>query len=72
MAKGLVKASEAYEEFREGLPWGNRTSFYLAIERGEIPAVRFGSAVYVPRRALEAIAAGDLVALAQVRQSHAL
>jgi hypothetical protein len=60
---GLVRAGVAFEEYAGRLPWNTRPSYYKAIERGEIPSLKFGSAVYVPRWALEALANGDVEAL---------
>ena len=65
---GLVKASVGWHEYRGRLPWNSRPSYYAAIERGEIPSVRFASAVYVPRWALEALVNGDVDALQRGRQ----
>lgn len=60
---GLVKASAGWAEFQGRLPWRSRARYYLALSRRQIPSARFGSAVYVPRWALEALATGDLDAL---------
>ena len=65
---GLVKASDALREYAGRLPWTSKPSFYLAISRGEIPCVKFGAAVYVPRWALEALANGDVNALRRDRR----
>ena len=65
---GLVKASVGWHEFRDHLPWNSRPSYYSAIDRGEIPSVKFGTAVYVPRWALEALASGDIEALKRARR----
>ena len=67
--QGLVKASAAFREYAGRLPWASRPSFYQAIEREEIPCVRFGTAIYVPRWALEALAVGDVEALKQARHT---
>ena len=69
--RGLVKASEAFREYAGRLPWASRPSFYQAVERGEIPCVRFGAAVYIPRWALEALANGDVETLRRHREQSA-
>ena len=66
---GLIKASNAFRKYEGRLPWRSRPRFYLAISRGEVPSVRFGSAIYVPIWALEALANGDVGALNEARQS---
>ena len=65
---GLVKASEAFEEYRDRLPWRSRPLFYRAIKRGEVPSIRFGIAVFVPRQALEALADGNLIDFERTRR----
>ena len=60
---GLIKASDALREYAGRLPWASKPSFYMAVSRGDVPSVRFGAAVYVPRWALEALANGDVEAL---------
>lgn len=64
---GLVKASTAWREFGGRLPWATRASFYMAIARGELPCVRFGSAVFIARSTMEALANGDVEALQRDR-----
>lgn len=60
---GFLRASVGFQRYRGRLPWANRASFYLAISRGEIPSVRFGTAIYIPRWVLKALASGDVEAL---------
>lgn len=69
MQAGVSSASTAYQRYRKRLPWSSRPSFYAAVARGEIPAVRLGAAVYVPVWALEALPSGDLETLAQRRRA---
>jgi excisionase family DNA binding protein len=40
-----------------------RSAAYAAVRRGELPAVRIGRALRVPRRALDVMLAGENVAL---------
>lgn len=61
--QGLIRAGDAWREYEARLPWGSRPSFYNALQRHEIPSVRFGTAIYVPRWALEALANGDIEAI---------
>lgn len=52
--KGLIKASEAWEEFGPRLPWTSRAAFYAAL--GKVSwTVRWGSSLFVPRWAMEAV-----------------
>jgi hypothetical protein len=67
---GLVKASRGYDMYAGRLPWSNRPGFYNAISRGEVSSVRFGTAIYVPRWALEALANGDVDALRAEQHSE--
>ncbi len=66
---GLIKASTAWREFGSRLPWATRASFYMAISRDELPAIRYGKAVFVARTTMEALAEGDVDALAKTRQA---
>ena len=60
---GLIKAASAWREFGERLPWATKVSFYNALASADLPSVRFGSAVFVPRWVMVALVSGDVEAL---------
>ena len=62
MVNLIDKEVLSVEEARK-IYFGNsicRSGFYESVRRNEIPSIRIGRRIFIPRRALEAMLAGEL------------